>query len=206
MDQPLSSPRSSDHQQPTTRSGSPFQTEVRSTELENEQISSSSKSGIAMGRSLGQILIVLIVLVVLVNVPINYSGAGLAHNIPVVTPIVMYDGLLLKDSKGVTYLLEDHKLRRISSPEALHYYFSSTEPLDIENSLLEQFSQGRPVHRLLKCQDTSNVYALESGKKRLVQGSLPTNKTIPWDKVDLVSCTYLYSLPDGLPVIGDGEP
>ena len=28
----------------------------------------------------------------------------------------------------------------------------------------------------------------------------------PWDKVDLVSCNYLYSLPDGLPVIGDGEP
>jgi hypothetical protein len=156
------------------------------------------------GRSLGQILIVLVVLLVLVNLPINYDGIGLAHIVPESTAVVIYDGLVLKGSGPEIYLLEDHKLRQISGREARGSYFHSTNPRRVEDSLLEQFEQGQPIHRLVKCQNSSLVYALENGQKRWVENPPPEDKASKaWDKVHPVTCNFLDDLPDGLPIPED---
>jgi hypothetical protein len=169
--------------------------------VEVNQTSSPPRPKINTGRSLGQILIVLVVLLVLVNLPINYDGIGLAHIIPDSTAMVIYDGLVLKGSDPEIYLLEDHKLRRISGREACGSYFHSTNVRTVEDSLLEQFEQGRPIHRLVKCQNDSPIYALENGQKRWVENPPPENKANkPWDKVYPVTCNFLDSLADGLPI------
>jgi hypothetical protein len=166
----------------------------------------SPQPGLNTGRSLGQILILLVVLLVLVNIPVNYYGAGLAHLIPDATAMVVHDGLVLKGSGPEIYLLADHKLRWISSPEAFDEYFHPDSIRHVEDSLLEQFGHGQPIRRLLKCQNRPHIYALENGRKRWVKDPPPENRTKPWDKVHLVSCDYLRHLPDGLPIPEDTRP
>ena len=167
-----------------------------------------SRPNVNTGRSLGQILIVLVVLLVLVNLPINYYGFGLAHIAPDSTAVVIYDGLVLKGSGPEIYLLEDHKLRWLSSPEARGCYFHSANVRTVEDSVLEQFEPGPPIRRLVKCHNNSLIYALESGQKRWVENPPPEDKANkPWDKVYRVTCNYLNSLPDGLPIPKDaGAP
>jgi hypothetical protein len=159
------------------------------------------------GRSLGQIMVILVVLLVLVNIPISHYGAGLAQIIPDATAIVIDDGLILKGSGPKIYVLENYKLRWISSPEAFNYYFRQHNVQIVEDSLLEQLGKGQPIHRLVKCQGSPYVYALENGLKRWVKDPPAQNKSKPWDAVRLVSCDHLRNLPDGLPIPEDaGSP
>jgi hypothetical protein len=168
------------------------------------QSSPLSRPNVNTGRSLGQILIVLVVLLVLVNLPINYYGIGLAHIVPDSTAVVIYDGLVLKGSGPEIYLLEDHKLRWLSSPEARGCYFHSANVRTVEDSVLEQFEQGQPIRRLVKCHHNSLIYALENGQKRWVENPPPEDKANkPWDKVYRVTCNFLDGLPDGLPISED---
>jgi hypothetical protein len=159
-----------------------------------------------MGRSLGQILIVLVVALVLVNIPIRYGGTGLAQSVPHPTPVIIYDGVLLKGSGPEIYALEDHKLRWVSSPEALDYYFYQHDIYVVEDSLLEDFGKGRSIHRLVTCPYSPYIYALENGQKRWLK-DLPTgNKARAWDEVNMVSCDYLRHLPEGSPIPKDDAP
>jgi hypothetical protein len=167
---------------------------------------SSPQSDAHMGRSLGQILIVLVVFLVLVNIPMNYHGAGLAQVIPEATPMVMYDGIVLKGSGPETYVLQDHKLRWISNPEAFDYYFHQYDIHTVEDKLLNDFTKGPPIYRLLTCPDSPHTYAVENGYKRWVKDPPKGNKATPWDEVRLVSCNYLHNLPDGLPILEDTGP
>jgi hypothetical protein len=174
---------------------------------ETGKLASSPQPDLNTGRSLGQILIVLVVLLVLVNIPVNYYGTGLAHIVPEATAMVIHDGLVLRGSGPEIYLLEDHKLRWVSAPEAFNGYFQHPDNIHyVEDSLLEQFGQGQPIRRLLKCRDQPHIYALENGRKRWVKDPPPANKAKPWDKVHLVSCDYLRRLPDGLPILEDAGP
>lgn len=166
----------------------------------------SPESDAHMGRSLGQILIVLVVLLVLVNIPINFYGASLAQIIPEATAIVIYDGMVLKGSGPEIYVLQDHKLRWISSSEAFDYYFRQHDVHVVEDNLLEGFGKGRSIHRLVTCSNSPHIYALEQGQKRLVKDPRTRSKTKPWDEVRLVSCDYLSNLPDGLPYPEDAGP
>jgi hypothetical protein len=166
----------------------------------------SPQSDAHMGRSLGQILIVLVVLLVLVNIPINFHGVSLAQIIPEATAIVIYDGMVLKGSGPEIYVLEDHKLRWISSPEAFDYYFRQHNIHFVEDNLLEGFGKGRAIHRLVTCLNSPHIYALEQGQKRLVKDPSSRNQTNPWDEVRLVSCDYLRHLPEGSPVPEDAAP
>jgi hypothetical protein len=169
------------------------------------QASPPPRPNVNTGRSLGQILIVLVVLLVLVNLPINYYGLGMAHVAPDSTAVVIHNGLVLKGSGPGSgpeiYLLEDHKLRWISSREARISYFYSDGARTVEDSLLEQFEQGQPIRRLVKCHNSALVYALENGQKRWVEHPPPEDKANkPWDNVYSVTCSFLDGLPDGLPI------
>lgn len=152
-----------------------------------------------MGRSLGQILIILVVLLVLVNIPINYYGASLAQIIPKATAIVIYDGMVLKGSGPEIYVLDNHKLRWVSSPEAFDHYFQHHELHIVEDNLLEGFGKGSPIRRLVTCPDSPYVYAVENSQKHRVKDPPTGNMAKTWDEVQLVSCDYLHRLPDSLP-------
>ena len=164
------------------------------------------QSDAQLGRSLGQILIVLVVLLVLVNIPINFYGAGLAQIIPKATAIVIYDGMLLKGSGPELYVLEDYVLRRISNPEAFDYYLRQYEVHVVEDNVLESFGQGRSIYRLVTCPNSPHIYVLEQGQKRWVKDPPTRNKAKPWDEVRLVSCDYLRQLPEGPPILEDAGP
>jgi len=156
-----------------------------------------------MGRSLAQILIVLVVLLVLVNIPLNSLRAGLVQLVPHNSAMVIHDGLLLQGSGPEVYVVQDYKLRWISSPEVFERYFNAGDVSTVEDSFLEQFGRGQPIRRLVRCQGSPTVYALENGRKRWVQDLLPTNQASAWDRIELVSCSYLRGLPAGLPVPED---
>jgi hypothetical protein len=174
---------------------------------EDGQPSPSPQPSPAMGRSLAQILIVLVVLLVLVNIPLNSLRAGLVQLVPHNSAMVIYDGLLLQGGGAETYVVQDYKLRWISSPEAFRHYFNATDVRPVEDSFLEQFGRGQPIRRLVRCQDSPTVYALDNGQKRWVKDPPPANQAGAWDRIELVTCSYLHDLPTGRPVPEDaGSP
>lgn len=157
----------------------------------------SARAQLSSGRSLGQILIVLVVLLALVNIPINAYGLGLAHLKPEATPLILYEGLLLRGrDSGAVYRLEDHKLRPVS-PEALAAYFNPNQVRTVEDDLLAQFGRGQPIRYLVRCSVQAQIYAVEDGHK-YPQAPPTTNQA--WDRIHWVSCKYLESLPDGSPI------
>jgi len=171
------------------------------TNAENFEPPPASQSGPNMGRSLGQIFIILVVLLVLVNIPFNSYSTGLAQLMPQSTAIVIREGLLFKGSGPETYVVDNYKLRQVS-PEAMNEFFGHYRKINtVEDSLLQQFGQGPPVHWLLQCRTKPDVYAVEDGHKRRIIAPLP-NGVNSWDKVNFVSCSYLERLPDGPPIRG----
>jgi hypothetical protein len=172
------------------------------TPIDDQRLPSPQPSP-AMGRSLAQILIVLVVLLVLVNIPLSSLRAGLVQLVPHNSAMVIHDGLLLQGSGAEIYVLQDYKLRWISSPEALDRYFTVSSISTVEDSFLEQFGRGQPVRRLVRCPGSPTVYALENGRKRWVKVPPPTNQASAWDRIELVSCDTLRNLSTGLPVPED---
>lgn len=175
----------------------PEQTTVRV-----KQTVAKSETRNPSGRSLGQILIVLVVLLVLVNIPINDASLGLAHLTPERTSLIIHDGLLLQPrGSEEIYRLENHQLRRISSPKTLRRYFNANNVQLVDGALLTQFGQGQPIRQLVMCPGDPHVYALENGQKRWVKEPPPmTSRTKSWDRVHPITCGYLARLPEGLPI------
>jgi len=163
---------------------------------------------INLGRTLGRLLLVLIILVVLANVPVNRYGTSLARIMPDKTALIVRDGLVLKGSGPEIYVLEDNKLRWISSLDAFEYFHYKWEQVhEVDDSFLEEFEKGEPIHVLLKCNQSPHIYALENGKKRWIR-DIPTFELqgYVWDDVKMVTCDYLRRLPDGPSIPEDAGP
>jgi hypothetical protein len=163
---------------------------------------------IHLGRTTGRLLLVLVALMVLVNVPINRHGTSLARIMPDTAALVIRDGLVVKGSGPEVYVLEDNRLRWISSLEAFEFFDYHWEQVHIvDDDFLDEFETGRPIHVLLKCQGSPHIYALESGEKRWIK-DIPTfvAEGYVWEDVKQVSCTYLRDLPDGPPIPEDAGP
>jgi hypothetical protein len=163
---------------------------------------------INLGRTLGRLLLALVVLVVVINVPITRYGTSLARIMPDTAALVIRDGLVLKGSGSDIYVLEDDKLRWISSLDAFEFFGYRWEQVHVvDDSFLEQFEKGRPVHVLLKCQGSPHIYALENGQKRWIKDiSTFDTEGYVWEDIKFVSCDYLRSLPDGPPIPEDAGP
>lgn len=163
---------------------------------------------INLGRTLGRLLLVLVVLAVLINAPINRYGTSLARIMPDTAAMIIRDGLVLKGSGAEIYVLEDNKLRWISSLEAFEFFGYRWEQVHVvDDSFLEQFEKGRPIHVLLKCGGSPHIYALENGQKRWIKDiSTFEAEGYVWEDVEFVSCDYLRSLPDGSPIPEDAGP
>ena len=163
---------------------------------------------INLSRTLSRLLLVLVALVVLINVPITRYGASLARIMPDTASLVIRDGLVLKGSGTDIYVLQDNKLRWISSLEAFEFFGYRWDQVHVvDDGFLEQFEPGRPIHILLKCGGSPHIYALQDGQKRWIK-DIPAFEAqgYVWEDVKLVSCDYLRDLPDGLPIPEDAGP
>ena len=163
---------------------------------------------IELGRTLGRLLLALAVLVVVINVPITRYGTSLARIMPDTASLVIRDGLVLKGSGTEIYVLEDNKLRWISSLEAFEFFNYRWDQVHVvDDGFLEQFEKGRPIHVLLKCEGSPHIYALENGQKRWIKDiSTFEAEGYVWGDVKLVTCDYLRGLPDGPPIPEDAGP
>ncbi len=175
---------------------------------EADKTSPSPVPSIRLDRTLRRLLIALTAIVALVNIPLNASGVSLSRALPDGTSLIIRDGLVLKGSGPEIHVLENNKLRWITSLEAFEFFGFRWEQVHIvEDSFLNQFQKGRPKHVLLKCERSPHIYALEIDKKRWIK-DIPTFEAegFVWEDVKFVPCDYLRSLPDGLPIPADAGP
>jgi len=176
--------------------------------VEEDWTSPSPLPSINLGRTLGRLVLALVALLVVINVPINRYGTSLARIMPDTAALVIRDGLVLKGSGSEIYVLEDDKLRWISSLDAFEFFGYRWDQVHVrDDSFLEQFEKGRPIHVLLKCEGSPHIYALENGQKRWIKDP-PTFDTegYVWEDIKFVSCDYLRDLPDGPPIPEDAGP
>jgi hypothetical protein len=161
-----------------------------------------------MGKMLGRLAILIIALIILVNIPVTRYGVSLARIMPDSTSLIIRDGLVLKGSGPEIYVLEDDRLRWISSLDAFEHLGLTWQDVHVvEDAFLAKFEKGRPVHVLLKCRASPHIYRLENDQKRwikdidtfLAEGHV-------WEDVRFVTCEYLRGLPDGPPIPGDAGP
>jgi hypothetical protein len=177
-------------------------------EIEEEWTPPAPLPSINLGRAMARLFAVLGVLVVLINIPLNLQGVSLARMIPDSAALIIRDGLVLKGSGPDIYVLQDNKLRWISSLEAFDYFgYQWGDVHVVEDSFLQQFEKGRPIHVLLKCPQSPHIYALESGRKRWIK-DIPTftAEGYVWEDVKTVDCYYLRQLPNGTPIPEDAGP
>ena len=164
---------------------------------------------INMGRTIGRLAILVVVLLILVNIPVTRYGVSLARILPETTSLIIRDGLVLKGSGPEIYVLEDGKLRWISSMDAFEHMALTWQDVHVvEDEFLEKFEEGAPIHVLLKCPASPHIYRVENQVKRWIK-DIDTfeDEGHVWDDVRMVSCDYLRSIPDGAPIPEDaGEP
>jgi hypothetical protein len=148
-------------------------------------------------------------LTILLNIPVTRYGVSLARILPDSDSFIVRDGLVLKGSGPRVYVLEDDKLRWISSLEAFERLGYEWDQVHIvEDAFLERFEMGEPLYVLLKCGGSPHIYRIEEETKRWIK-DIPTFEAEGhvWEDVHFVDCDYLRRIPDGPPIPEDaGEP
>jgi hypothetical protein len=163
---------------------------------------------INMGKTIGRLAILVAVLLILVNIPVNRYGVSLARIMPETTSLIIRDGLVLKGSGPEIYVLEEGKLRWISSLDAFdHLRLDWGDVHIVEDEFLAKFVKGRPIHVLLKCRTSPHIYRLENDQKRWIK-DIETFEAEGhvWEDVRFVGCQHLRDLPDGPPIPEDAGP
>jgi hypothetical protein len=162
-----------------------------------------------MGKMVGRLMLLVVALLILLNVPVNQYGVSLARILPETSSLIIRDGLVLKGSGPEIYIMEDGKLRWISSLDAFEHLGLTWEDVHIvEDEFLAKFEKGTPIHVLLKCATSPHIYRLENGEKRWIK-DIDTFEAEGhvWEDVLMRTCQYLRDLPDGPPIPEDaGEP
>ena len=177
-------------------------------EAEAEPTRPGQRSGASPSRMLARLLLAVAALIVLINIPVNRHGTPLARIMPDSAALVIRDGLVLKAGGPDIYVLQDDKLRWISSLEAFDYFgYSWPQVRVVDEAFLEKFELGRPLHVLLKCRESPHIYALENGQKLWIKdiASFEAEGYV-WEDVMSVDCTYLAGLPDGPAIPEDAGP
>ncbi|MGD9374265.1 MAG: hypothetical protein PVJ23_00660, partial [Anaerolineae bacterium] len=148
---------------------------------------------IQMGKMTGRLALLIVALIILVNVPVTRYGVSLARILPDSASLIIRDGLVLKGSGPEIYVLEDDKLRWISSLDAFEHMGLTWEDVHIvEDDFLAKFEEGRPIHVLLKCQSSPHIYRLEDNQKRWIKDiDIFLAEGHVWEDVRFVSCEYL---------------
>jgi hypothetical protein len=155
-----------------------------------------------------RLVILVVALLILVNIPVNRYGVSLARILPETTSLIIRDGLVLKGSGPEIYVMEEGRLRWISSMDAFEHRNLTWEDVHVvEDEFLTKFEVGRPIHVLLKCRTSPHIYRLENEQKRWIQDidAFEAEGHV-WEDVRFVACQYLRDLPDGQPIPEDAGP
>jgi hypothetical protein len=163
---------------------------------------------IHLDRMLVRFLVLVAVLIIAVNVPVTRYGVSLARIMPDSAALVIRDGLVLKGSSPEIYMLQNDRLRWISSLDAFeHLGLKWGDVHVVEDAFLEHFENGRPLHVLLKCHDSPHIYRLENQQKRWIRDiNTFLAEGHVWEDVKMVDCVYLRGIPDGAPIPEDAGP
>jgi hypothetical protein len=161
-----------------------------------------------MGKTLVRLTLLVIALIVIVNIPVNRYGTSLARILPDSRSLIIRDGLVLKGSGPEIYILQDDKLRWISSLDAFEHLDLTWEDVQVvEDAFIAKFEKGAPIHVLLKCRTSPHIYRLENQEKRWIRDiDTFVKEGHVWEDVRFVSCSYLRDLPDGPPIPEDAGP
>ena len=99
---------------------------------------------INMSKTIGRLAILVIALLVLVNIPVTRYGVSLARILPETTSLIIRDGLVLKGDGPEIYILEEGKLRWISSMDAFEHEGLTWQDVHVvEDAFLEKFKWAR---------------------------------------------------------------
>ncbi len=95
---------------------------------------------IQMGKFLGRLAIAVAILVVLINIPVKSHGVSLARILPDTASLIIRDGLVLKGTGTEIYILQDDKLRWISSLDVFeHLGLTWADVHVVDDAFLKQF-------------------------------------------------------------------
>lgn len=164
---------------------------------------------IQLARLITRLAVAMVALVIVINIPIQGHGVSLARILPDTASLIIRDGLVLKGDGDAIYMLQDDKLRWISSMDAFeHLGLSWGDVHEVDDAFLGQFAMGQPIHVIYKCEGSPHIYALENGAKRWIKDIATfTAQGYVWEDVQMVECDYLRRLPDGQPIPVDaGRP
>ncbi|MCO5195405.1 MAG: hypothetical protein M9941_03650 [Anaerolineae bacterium] len=169
---------------------------------------SPSQPSIGMDRMLLRMAVGVLALIILFNIPFNRHGTNLARALPDEQSLVIRDGLVLKGSGDEIYVLANNQKRWITTLEAFqHYGYRWEQVNEVNDTFLDKFEDGLPIHLLYKCFGSPHVYALENGTKRWIK-DIPTFEAqgYLWDDIVGISCDRLSAIPDGVPIPPDAGP
>jgi hypothetical protein len=164
---------------------------------------------IRLDRTIWKLFLLLGALIIIVNIPLNRFGVSLARLLPPSSSLIIRDGLVLKGDGPEIYVLENNKLRWVSSLQAFEHKRLKWDQVHIvEDSFLAQFEKGQPIHVLVKCASSPHIYRLEGEQKRWIKDIATfTAEGHVWEDVRIVPCEYLRGLPDGATIPeGAGPP
>ena len=166
-------------------------------------------ASIQLDKTLWRLILLVAALALVMNIPVTSYGVSLARIMPDTASLIVRDGLVLKGDGAEIYMLEDDKLRWISSLDAFDHLGLRWEDVhEVDDAFLADFEKGEPLHVLLKCSGSPHIYRIENERKRWIK-DIPTFEAEGhiWEDVRMVSCAYLRGIPDG-PTIpeGAGQP
>ncbi len=123
------------------------------------------------------------------------------------------DGMLLRaENTNEVYLIEDNKLRWISTAEAFNAYNYRWGAVRVVSAdYLSQFEEGRPIELLLKCPSSPHVYIytlFEKGSSTRVRRYITdievfNSRGYLWDDVVTNQCSLLLTTINGKPIPAD---
>jgi len=159
---------------------------------------------------LGRLALGLLAVLVVINIPINRHGTTLATAMPDRRALVVRDGLVVKqEDEPEIYVYQDGRFRWISSLTAFERRGYTWEDVHIvDESFLNGYEIGPPIHVILKCHESPHIYRLEGDEKRwIVDIEAFEAEGYVWKDVEFVVCSYLRNLPDGETIPpGQGPP
>lgn len=149
---------------------------------------------------MGRLAIGLLAAVVLINIPLSRGGLALARMIPSSNPLVIRDGLLVKEAdEPHVYVYRDgqfHWLTDLAAFERLGYRWENVH--EVPPGFLQDYEIGRPIYLLAKCPGSPHIYRIENGTRRwIVDIATFEAEGYVWGDVRTMDCYTLRSMPEG---------
>lgn len=149
---------------------------------------------------MGRLAIGLLVAVVLINIPLSRGGLALARMIPSSNPLVIRDGLLVKEAdEPHVYVYRGGQFHWVTDLAAFeHFGYRWENVREVPPGFLAGYEIGRPIYLLAKCPGSPHIFRLENGTRRwIVDIASFEAEGYVWADVRTIDCFTLRSMPEG---------